>query len=108
MTDDTIFPVLNVIFPSPDLIALSGGVLLTRLERQAQGMAVDLPRALPALREHDGVQRPVRTEMLRPVRVVRDDFPDDLRTDLACREAMERVGRPGVHDRQYEAQCDTE
>src|SRR5262249_15495638 len=98
----TIFPVLHVLLPPPDLRALGGGLLLTRLEDQTEGMAVDLSRALPELREHNGLQCPVRTDMLRPVRVVGDDVADDLRPDLARREALKLLRRLGVYHRQHE------
>jgi hypothetical protein len=42
--------------------------------------------------------------MLRPVRVIGDHVIDDLRMDLACRQAMEQVGRLGAHPREHEAQ----
>src|SRR5262245_29264756 len=75
----TVVPVLYVILPPPDLIALCRGRLLTHGERQAEGLPVDLPRALPELRDHDGLQRAIGTEMVRPVRLVREDVADDLR-----------------------------
>src|SRR5215510_14991437 len=100
----TAVPILNVLFPPPDLIALGGGLLLAHFEDQAEGMPVDLPGALLALRDYDGLQRPIGTEMVRPVRLVRDDVADDLPPDLAGREALELFGRLGVHHRQHEGQ----
>src|SRR5262249_282396 len=103
----TIVPVLNMLLPPPDLRALGGGPLLTRLEEHTKAMSVELPRALPEPREHDGLQCSVGTDMLRPVRVVGDDVADDLRTDLTRREALKRLGRLGVHYCQHEAHGDT-
>ena len=85
-------PVFDAVFPHPDLGA-GGGRLPAPREGAAQGIAVDVPRALPQPREGDSVQRAVRTEVLRPVRVIGDDVADDLGSDLLGRQAMERVGR---------------
>src|SRR5262249_45387391 len=63
--------VFDVVLPQPDLGAC-GGCLPAPRERAAQGIALDVPRALPQPREGDGVQRAVRPEMLRPVCVIGD------------------------------------
>src|SRR5712691_10432607 len=86
-----LLPIFDLVFPQPDLVRL-GSLVPTRLEGQAQGIVGNLPRALPELRQDDGLQRAVRAEMLRPVRVVGDDFANDLGANRAGRQARERSG----------------
>src|SRR5215510_14191232 len=100
---DALLPVFDAVLPHPDLRAC-GGRLPAPREGAAQGIAIDVPRALPQPREGHGLQRPVRTEMLRPVRVIGEDVADDLGSDLLDRQAMERVGRLGAYPREHEAQ----
>src|SRR5438067_79035 len=60
---DALLPVFDAVLPHPDLGA-GGGRLPAPREGAAQGIAINVPRALPQPRERDSVQCAVRTEML--------------------------------------------